>query len=98
MEPQPTPEPAPKRRYFHVTHRDALDDTGMPWVIHEAGTDRDQLLGQFATQALAEDVAKRVARQHQELGGLAEVIVHERHTNTIDHRDTYGEDPREIPG
>ena len=65
-----------------------------PWKLIRDG----YVLGYYYTQEAAQDTARMVAHNRLKLlGKLAEVQVHGK-DGQIREKDTYGDDPAEIPG
>lgn len=73
-----------KNQNIHVVHK------GNSWAMEEEGAAENATV--FDTRALAVESGREMAKQNQ-----VELIVH-RMDGTIDERDSYGNDPRDIPG
>jgi hypothetical protein len=60
------------------------------WIVRREN--QDEPIGTYRTQAEAEEEGRRIAREEH-----VEMLLHNRH-GQIRQRDTYGHDPRDIPG
>lgn len=61
-------------------------------VVHKDGSWSIEIVGNFATEQEAEDAGRLLARELKK-----ELVIHAK-DGTIRKKDSYGNDPREIPG
>lgn len=73
-----------KKPFIHVVHKDGA------WAIEEEGA--EDILEKFETKEDATNAGMKIAKQNQ-----VELIVH-RLDGSIGERNSYGNDPRDIPG
>jgi hypothetical protein len=73
-----------KKPFIHVVHKQGA------WAIEEEGA--EDIMQSFENKEEAMNAGRKIAKQNQ-----VELIVH-RQDGSIGERDSYGNDPRDIPG